>query len=133
MSGEPDTAPTNSAWRRGLTSPDLDLHVDALEYFHSLGPADLETPGDTLTHPTPHSESREPAIVPLRLEVVEGVDRGLQRDYAQLLIRVGTRNDSDLLLHDPTVSRSHLELHGTTAGLLAIDLGSRNGTRVNGV
>ena len=93
----------------------------------------LESPGTTLSHPTPHSERREPAAISVRLEVIDGVDRGVEREFSQQLIRIGTKDDSDLRLRDPTVSRLHLELHGTTAGLLAVDLGSRNGTRVNGV
>jgi DNA-binding NtrC family response regulator len=41
---------------------------------------------------------------------------------------VGTDTDCDLVLSDPTVSRTHAELQGTLEGLRVRDLGSTNGT-----
>lgn len=48
-------------------------------------------------------------------------------------IRVGTHPESDLLLYDKTASRAHAELRSTPAGVLVRDLGSTNGTTINGV
>jgi hypothetical protein len=45
---------------------------------------------------------------------------------------IGRSPDCDLLLGDPTVSWVHAELRATAAGWVLADLGSRNGTRVNG-
>lgn len=48
-------------------------------------------------------------------------------------IGIGRRPDSNIVLADPNVSRSHAEIrpHGDT--FLLIDLGSTNGSKVNGV
>ena len=70
----------------------------------------------------------------LRVTVTAGRDAGATcapDDGAQLA--VGTSADNALVLADPAVSRYHLELHRTSAGVQVIDLGSRNGTWVGGV
>lgn len=64
------------------------------------------------------------------VEVVAGPDKGRKVTTLEALIRVGSDPASDLVLTDPTVSRSHAELERTARGLLVRDLGSRNGTWV---
>jgi len=48
-------------------------------------------------------------------------------------VRVGRADDNDLVLADPEVSRHHARLERDGQGWRAIDLGSTNGTWVNGV
>src|SRR5262245_23245497 len=70
----------------------------------------------------------------LRVTVNTGLDAGTTcapDDGARLAI--GTSADNALVLTDPAVSRYHLELLRTPAGVEVIDLGSRNGTWVGGV
>ena len=70
----------------------------------------------------------------LRVTVTAGIDAGAMcapDDGAR--IAVGTAADNALVLTDQAVSRYHLELHRTPAGVEVIDLGSRNGTWVGGV
>jgi DNA-binding NtrC family response regulator len=70
----------------------------------------------------------------LRVLVEDGPDRGAAcapDDGAQLAI--GTSEDNALVLTDPAVSRYHLELRRTGAGVQLADLGSRNGTWIGGV
>jgi pSer/pThr/pTyr-binding forkhead associated (FHA) protein len=45
---------------------------------------------------------------------------------------VGRDADDGLLLDDPTVSRRHLRLGPTAMGLVVVDLGSANGTTIDG-
>jgi transcriptional regulator with GAF, ATPase, and Fis domain len=47
-------------------------------------------------------------------------------------LRIGKAPDNDLVLADDTVSRHHCELSRTADGVLVRDLGSTNGTRVQG-
>jgi pSer/pThr/pTyr-binding forkhead associated (FHA) protein len=47
-------------------------------------------------------------------------------------LRIGRATDSDLVLRDGRVSRQHARLHGRDGVLVLTDLGSTNGTRVNG-
>ena len=70
----------------------------------------------------------------LRVTVNAGVDAGAScapDDGSRLAI--GTSEDNALVLTDSAVSRYHLELLRTPAGVEVIDLGSRNGTWVGGV
>jgi len=46
---------------------------------------------------------------------------------------IGRSATSDITLHDPKVSRAHTRLECGPEGCLVVDLGSANGTRVNGM
>jgi len=67
-----------------------------------------------------------------RLAVTSGPDEGREMVVDRPSLRVGTAEDSDLILSDETISARHFELHWTEAGCLLRDLGSTNGTRVDG-
>lgn len=45
---------------------------------------------------------------------------------------IGRQPSSDLWLDDPTVSKHHADLRRTDEGWMLVDVGSSNGTRVNG-
>jgi hypothetical protein len=47
-------------------------------------------------------------------------------------VRIGRSPDSDVVLADPNVSRRHAEIRPEMGGYVVRDLGSTNGTRVNG-
>jgi hypothetical protein len=49
------------------------------------------------------------------------------------VITVGRHPDSNLVLADPNVSRNHAEIRPQGERFAVVDLGSTNGTRVNGV
>ena len=49
------------------------------------------------------------------------------------VISVGRHPDSNLVLADPNVSRNHAEIRPQGERYVVVDLGSTNGTRVNGV
>src|SRR5262245_36081740 len=68
-----------------------------------------------------------------RLEVVRGPDRGAGRDFGEAVVRVGARTVCDLQLTDPTVSAMHFEIRATVEGFVLRDLGSTNGTLVDGM
>ena len=54
------------------------------------------------------------------------------RATAPTAFTIGRRDDCDLRLADLSVSRRHAELDRDADGWLLTDLGSRNGTRLNG-
>ncbi len=68
-----------------------------------------------------------------RLTVVAGPDAGLQRSSDGERMVAGTHESAELRLGDRTVSRFHCELAPVDGRLALRDLGSRNGTFVNGV
>src|SRR4051795_5375260 len=49
------------------------------------------------------------------------------------IISVGRMPESNIVLADPNVSRNHAEIRPQGNGFVVIDLGSTNGTRINGV
>jgi pSer/pThr/pTyr-binding forkhead associated (FHA) protein len=67
----------------------------------------------------------------LSLEVVEGADAGRRADLSSSLT-VGRGRDVDLVLADELVSRRHARVSQSATGAVVEDLGSRNGTFVNG-
>jgi len=78
----------------------------------------------------PHQAMSLP-VRSLACEVIEGPDRGAAAHGRTLT--VGTAENSDLRLRDPTVSRFHAELRRDDRGVLVIDHGSTNGTFAGGV
>ncbi len=63
-----------------------------------------------------------------RLTVLGGPDAGRALETERDLVRIGTAPDNELVLRDPAVSRSHLELRRQRGAYTVVDLGSRNGT-----
>jgi hypothetical protein len=51
----------------------------------------------------------------------------------EFIVTVGRMPESTVVLADPNVSRNHAEVRPQGDGYVVIDLGSTNGTRVNGV
>jgi DNA-binding NtrC family response regulator len=77
---------------------------------------------------------RDPAVVQrFWLLVVDGPDSGATFTSAGERTVIGTYDAADLVLHDSTVSRFHCEIVSGPGRLVLRDLGSLNGTRVNGV
>jgi transcriptional regulator with PAS, ATPase and Fis domain len=66
------------------------------------------------------------------LVVIEGPDKGTSLRVAGT-VAIGSRKGSELCLEDATVSREHAEVTVTAEGYLLQDLGSTNGTFLNGV
>ncbi len=77
---------------------------------------------------------RAPVLVlhPSRLEVIEGPDAAKAIDIGSESVKVGTAPDNHLVLSDSAVSAHHFEILVTSAGRLLRDLGSTNGTVVDG-
>jgi transcriptional regulator with PAS, ATPase and Fis domain len=66
------------------------------------------------------------------LRITDGPGKGTSVEVTAGLT-IGSRPDSGLCLKDPTVSRKHAEISRTAEGFLLQDLGSTNGTFLNGV
>ncbi len=69
----------------------------------------------------------------LSLRVVGGVDLGLALTDGTGALTVGNADGNTLRLTDPSVSRFHVELSRKGDRILVRDLGSTNGTQVNGL
>jgi TolB protein len=73
----------------------------------------------------------EAAIFPRLVVKVGG--QVVQEVELRIELRIGRAEDNDLDLSDPKVSRHHARIHQQAASYVVTDLGSANGTRVNGV
>jgi signal transduction histidine kinase len=67
-----------------------------------------------------------------RLIVIRGVDEGKQFELTDHTVTVGRHSANAVPLHDTQVSRRHLELRAGGGGFELRDLGSGNGTLLNG-
>jgi transcriptional regulator with PAS, ATPase and Fis domain len=65
-------------------------------------------------------------------EVVQGVDRGATLELGSRPVVVGRAPTCDLILTDPAVSATHVELSLEPAGVVVRNLGSRNGVHAGG-
>ncbi len=68
-----------------------------------------------------------------RLVVVAGPDAGRAHTADSAEVSIGTDEGNALVLSDETVSRHHAAITATRDGLRVADLGSTNGTTINGV
>ncbi|MBT3182225.1 MAG: sigma 54-dependent Fis family transcriptional regulator [Deltaproteobacteria bacterium] len=76
-----------------------------------------------------------PDVVSLRkcqLVVVDGPNRGKKLTLNKNLTKIGKRETNDLVIVDKTVSRNHLEIEYSSDSFLLRDLGSTNGSFLNG-
>ncbi|MBI4124780.1 MAG: sigma 54-interacting transcriptional regulator [Deltaproteobacteria bacterium] len=90
---------------------------------------DFETKTDLL------KVDEAPEVVSLRkcqLVVIEGPNKGKKITLNKNLVSVGKRETNDIVLADKTVSRNHLEIEYQSDSFLLRDLGSTNGTYLNG-
>ena len=67
------------------------------------------------------------------LWVKRGPNAGSKYVLDKEVVLAGRHPDSDIFLDDITVSRRHAEIHATGDTFTLVDLGSTNGTKVNGV
>lgn len=88
-------------------------------------PAQKHAKGDTRVFQVPPSVAAE-------LLVQEGRGRHGRIPLGDRPVTIGRRRDCDLILSDGLVSRVHARIERSEGGHVVIDLGSTNGTLVNG-
>ncbi len=69
---------------------------------------------------------------PRKLHIIEGPDKGKKVRFKGVRMVIGRTPGVELQLSDQSVSRRHVELIASETGVTLQDLGSGNGTRVNG-
>ena len=93
-----------------------------------MTPTDDGERGPTLAHTRP-----APLAVRRFRLVLVGDEARRPWESAADRCAIGSHSTNDLVIDDATVSRFHCELQVSSEGVLARDLGSRNGTLVDGV
>jgi len=66
------------------------------------------------------------------LTVMSGAMGGQRFDLENPVTRIGRREGNDWIIQDGSVSGTHCEIEKTKTGFILRDLGSTNGTRING-
>jgi transcriptional regulator with GAF, ATPase, and Fis domain len=89
--------------------------------------------GDDLTAQRPMEDAPNGDLVSARLQLVYPRDRQAVIDLDQRELVLGRRPEPGLRVDDPTVSRRHFAIRFLNGRHVGIDLGSRNGSRVDGV
>lgn len=67
------------------------------------------------------------------LKVIAGPDKGVEKSFDRRQVFIGTGPDCQLVLNDPTVSRSHARIEFGPHGYFVRDEGSKNGVYLQGV
>lgn len=115
-----------------------DIHVDATFDSSPLGPGTQSPPPlDNHTRTqllSPSQPVAQPAASLWRLEIVRGRDMHQQFEIPLGDVTIGRSRDCDIVLRDDhnTVSRQHAMFINQGDKLLVRDVGSKNGTKVNG-
>jgi DNA-binding NtrC family response regulator len=65
-----------------------------------------------------------------RISITSGPDTGRSIETEKDTVRIGSFDDNDLVVHDPAVSRYHLEVHKKAGEYVIVDNNSTNGTFV---
>jgi hypothetical protein len=89
-------------------------------------PQELETP------PPPSRKGRRQRGEPRVLTISQGSQAGLSAELAGGMIMIGRGADCQLILDDDYVSTRHARVVATANGIYVEDLGSTNGSYVNG-
>src|SRR5687767_3344312 len=67
-----------------------------------------------------------------QLTIAQGKEAGREFVFEQPSVVIGRSTDCDVVLYDPGVSRRHARIFAEGAGFYVEDMGSSNGTKVNG-
>src|SRR5580704_8075893 len=70
--------------------------------------------------------------MPFHLTIAEGKEAGRQFVFEQPQVVIGREAECDVVLYDPGVSRKHARIFAEGNGYFVEDMGSSNGTKVNG-
>ncbi|MBL8784552.1 MAG: sigma 54-interacting transcriptional regulator [Deltaproteobacteria bacterium] len=88
-----------------------------------------------MADPNPQTQVSPDALEALEFQRyrLRGTGGGKGQSYDRRMVFIGSAPDNDFVVEHPTVSRVHARLEFDGAGYLLRDLGSKNGTWVDGV
>jgi len=102
------------------------------DLFGRTAPASEQQPQELESPPPPQRRERRQRGQPRVLSITEGNQAGMSAELAGGMIMIGRGADCQLILDDDYVSTRHARVASTENGVYIEDLGSTNGTYVNG-
>ncbi len=109
------------------------VSVIRTDLFGRTVPAPDQPEARELESPVPpQRRGRRPRGVPRVLSIVQGAQTGESAELAPGLVLIGRGADCQLILDDDYVSTRHARVVAAEGGIYVEDLGSTNGTYVNG-
>ena len=126
---EAQLAPADSLDGEGLEPMDPEM-VPRTRQLALDGDPDANP--DVDQEPAEDDENATRAGAPVQLEIIAGPDAGQKRRFKGVRMVIGRTPGVDFQLSDQSVSRRHIELVHGDQGTVMRDLGSGNGTKVNG-
>ena len=109
------------------------VSVIRTDLFGKAVPAPDQPEGRELESPSPPARrSRRPRGEPRVLTIAQGPQAGQSAELAGGVVLIGRSADCQLMLDDDYVSTRHARVVAGESGLYIEDLGSTNGTYVNG-
>ncbi|HUU02614.1 MAG TPA: FHA domain-containing protein [Myxococcota bacterium] len=72
------------------------------------------------------------SAVGFSIKILGGPDRGKIYEFDRVQITIGRTMDNDVVLTDPGISRQHMSIRDKGGAYILKDLGSSNGTKLNG-
>lgn len=135
QAGKPAPAPPVKRPARRTAKKTAAEESEAVSVEYNTGPLPRQTSHDTRQIVDPRAapyldNARQMSVARLVLKVAGKDERSfpLSRDSSTL----GRHRNNDIVISDPKVSSFHARIDRTTEGHLLVDLGSRNGSFVNG-
>jgi pSer/pThr/pTyr-binding forkhead associated (FHA) protein len=111
--------------------PEIGSRTKALPALETESPSGTSVDGDDDVEGADDANATR-AGPPLKLEITAGPDAGKKKKFKGVRMVIGRTPGVDLQLSDQSVSRRHVELIYGDDGVVMKDLGSGNGTKVNG-
>jgi len=102
------------------------------EKYHFVGPLEIFLEGDRSVAPGTFRVSAEVAAGPGAPQPCLVLPDGSRVEIGDDPLVIGRLPECSVVLTDPNVSRRHAEVRREAAGIVIADLGSTNGTLVNG-
>ena len=102
--------------------------LDVNERYRGAGEGTIGIRSDTMVFTVPR-----PSAPAARLRIVTNDGEELVHEFDGSGLTIGRAADNDLVISDSRVSRHHARIAGRRGTLVYADLGSTNGSRVNGV
>jgi len=131
-----DAGSSNGIYHRGQRTAEVTVNGDVTVHLGAHGGVEMRLravpAGVPPGYVPPKQDDRPTGEIGPALSGVHSLPDHLPGHRPDHIVRIGRTVDNDIVLNDLLVSRRHAEVRRTAAGTHIVDLGTGNGTFVNG-